>query len=125
MRESSELLPRASQRIAPPAPPQYHGRMGFSETIFLFFLALLIFGPKRLPEIARQVGKIVADLKRASNEFQAQIQSEISQMELQEERNKILPPAEPAAGTVPALSTPPQTAPVNEEHPVLKAAPDA
>ena len=109
--------------IAPPAPPQYYDRMGFSETIFLFFLALLIFGPKRLPEIARQVGKIVADLKRASNEFQAQIQSEISQMELQEQ-HKILPPAEPA-GTVPALSTPPQTAPASEEHPVLKAAPDA
>ena len=29
-------------------------RMGFSETIFLFFLALVIFGPKKLPEIARQ-----------------------------------------------------------------------
>jgi len=99
--------------------------MGFSETIFLFFLALLIFGPKRLPEIARQVGKIVAELKRASSEFQAQIQSEISQLELQEQR-KILPPAEPTPGTVAAYSQPVESAAAaNEEHPVLKAAPDA
>ena len=105
--------------------------MGFSETIFLFFLALLIFGPKRLPEIARQVGKIVNDLKRASNEFQAQIRTEISQLELDSEP-KILPPSEPAAGTVAALSAQPEatdsyqpspTAP--EDHSVLKAAPDA
>ena len=66
--------------------------MGFSETIFLFFLALLIFGPKKLPEIARQVGKALAEFRRASNEFKAQLQSEISQLELENQR-QILPPA--------------------------------
>ena len=53
-------------------------RMSFSETIFLFFLALIIFGPKKLPEIARQVGKYMNEFKRASNEFKAQIEQEIS-----------------------------------------------
>jgi sec-independent protein translocase protein TatB len=55
--------------------------MGFSETIFLFFLALLIFGPKKLPEIARQVGKVMNDLRRASFEFKSQIESEIAHLE--------------------------------------------
>jgi Tat protein translocase TatB subunit len=75
--------------------------MNFSETIFLFLVALLIFGPKKLPEIARQVGKALNEFKRASNEFKAQIEAEVNQLEIQErekkrqEEQKILPPAEP------------------------------
>jgi sec-independent protein translocase protein TatB len=76
--------------------------MGFSETIFLFFLALLIFGPKKLPEIARQVGKVLNEVKRASNEFKAQITSEISQLDMENQR-QILPPSEPPKGAVAAL----------------------
>jgi sec-independent protein translocase protein TatB len=76
--------------------------MGFSETIFLFFLALIIFGPKKLPEIARQVGKALNEFRRASNEFKAQIEQEISQLEV-ENRQQILPPSEPPKGAVAAL----------------------
>ena len=75
--------------------------MGFSETIFLFLLALVIFGPKKLPEIARQVGKALNEFRRASNEFKAQIESEISQLEM-ENHQQILPPSQPAKGAVPA-----------------------
>ncbi len=96
--------------------------MNFSETIFLFFIALLVFGPKKLPEIARQVGKALNEFKKASNEFKAQIEAEISQLELQELKSKefkleekssgaqvrdkhepeqkALPPAEPPAGAI-------------------------
>ena len=73
-------------------------RMSFSETIFLFFLALVIFGPKKLPEIARQVGKALNEFKRASNEFKAQIEQEISNLEV-ENRQTILPPSAPPEGT--------------------------
>jgi sec-independent protein translocase protein TatB len=66
--------------------------MSFSETIFLFFLALIIFGPKKLPEMARQVGKMLNEFKRASNEFKAQIEQEISHLEV-ENRQTILPPS--------------------------------
>jgi sec-independent protein translocase protein TatB len=83
--------------------------MGFSETIFLFFLALLIFGPKKLPEIARMVGKAMNEFKRASNEFRSQIESEISNLELDKER-QILPPAIPPVGSVAALSLSPEPA---------------
>jgi sec-independent protein translocase protein TatB len=80
-------------------------------------LALLLFGPKKLPGIARQVGKALNEFKRASNEFKAQIESEISQLEYQErqkkekeEEQKILPPAAPPADSVqsPQLSSPPE-----------------
>lgn len=72
-------------------------RMSFSETVFLFFLALIIFGPKKLPEIARQVGKFMNEFRRASNEFKSQIEQEIAHLEV-EKQPTILPPA-PLPGT--------------------------
>lgn len=74
-------------------------RMSFSETIFLFFLALVIFGPKKLPEIARQVGKYLNEFRRASNEFKAQIEQEIAHLEVENQRQTILPPEPPVRGT--------------------------
>jgi TatA/E family protein of Tat protein translocase len=73
--------------------------MSFSETIFLFFLALVIFGPKKLPEIARQVGKYLNEFKRASNEFKAQIEQEIAHLEVENRQQTILPPTRPLEGT--------------------------
>lgn len=72
--------------------------MSFSETIFLFFLALIIFGPKKLPEIARQVGKWMNEFRRASNEFKSQIEQEIAHLEV-ESKQTILPPSRPVEGT--------------------------
>jgi sec-independent protein translocase protein TatB len=81
--------------------------MSFADTIVLFVLALLLFGPKKLPVIARQIGKALNEFKRASNEFKAQIESEISQLEYQErqkkereEAQKILPPSQLPAESV-------------------------
>jgi sec-independent protein translocase protein TatB len=84
--------------------------MSFSETIFLFFLALVIFGPKKLPEIARQVGKYLNEFRRASNEFKSQIEQEIAHLEVEEKRQTILPPM-PVEGTT---SRTLQAAPVEE-----------
>ena len=110
--------------------------MGFSETIFLFFLALVIFGPKKLPEIARQVGKALNEFRRASNEFKAQIESEISQLET-ENRQQILPPSTPPKGTVsaapltlepaatPQLSLETSPEPRSAEQPAMAKAPNA
>src|SRR5262249_33274170 len=79
----------------------------FADTVVLFVLALLLFGPKKLPVIARQIGKALNEFKRASNEFKAQIESEISQLEYQErqkkekeETQKILPHSQPPAESV-------------------------
>jgi sec-independent protein translocase protein TatB len=63
----------------------YDGHMSFSDTIFLFFLALILFGPKKLPEMAKQAGRLLAELRRASNEFRSQIETEIAHLEVQKE----------------------------------------
>ncbi len=73
--------------------------MSFGETIFLFLLALVIFGPKKLPEIARQAGRLLNEVKRASNEFKAQIEQEVNNLE-REDARKALPPATPPEGVV-------------------------
>lgn len=58
--------------------------LGFPEMIFLALLALMLFGPRRLPEMARTLGKFMAEFKRASNEFQGQIHEEIRKLELED-----------------------------------------
>ena len=77
--------------------------LGFPEMIFLFLLALIIFGPKKLPEIGRQIGRALNEFKRASNEFRSQIEAEISHMETTP-KQEILPPIQPPVGAVPVLT---------------------
>ncbi|HVI08372.1 MAG TPA: twin-arginine translocase TatA/TatE family subunit [Candidatus Binatia bacterium] len=80
--------------------------MSFSETIFLFFLALIIFGPKKLPEMARQAGKLLAELRRASNEFRSQIEAEIAHIEVQKNAPAASsPPPGAVAGLTPNSGT--------------------
>ncbi|MES2219527.1 MAG: twin-arginine translocase TatA/TatE family subunit [Acidobacteriota bacterium] len=62
--------------------------MSLPDTVFIFVLALIIFGPKKLPEIGRQLGKLVGEFRRASNEFKFQIEEELRQAELAD-RNTI------------------------------------
>jgi sec-independent protein translocase protein TatB len=68
--------------------------LGFSETAFLVILGLLLFGPKKLPEIGRHIGRFMAEFKRASAEFQNQLNDEVRQLEREVEETKqtILPP---------------------------------
>ena len=75
--------------------------LSFSETGFLFFLALLLFGPKKLPEIGRQIGKALNEFKRASNEFRSQIEAEIATLERDSEPTpQILPPTRAPEGAI-------------------------
>ncbi|HEX6906509.1 MAG TPA: TatA/E family twin arginine-targeting protein translocase [Terriglobales bacterium] len=77
--------------------------LGIPEMIFIFVLALIIFGPKKMPEIGRQIGRALAEFKRASNEFKAQIETEIQQMEVETHvPSYVSEPAAPPEHTVAA-----------------------
>src|SRR5271170_4479425 len=55
---------------------------GFSgDMIFLAFLVLLLFGPRKLPEIVKVVGRVAVEFKRAANEFRGQFSREIAELE--------------------------------------------
>ncbi len=84
----------------------------FSDSIFLFILALLLFGPKKLPVLARELGKWIGEFRRASNEFKMQMEDELRQSE-QAERQKQIAAMEAAAPVVPTYEPEP-------EHPHLR-----
>ncbi len=80
---------------------------GFSgEMIFIFFLALILFGPKKMPEIGRQVARLLNEFRRASNEFRAQIESEVNSLDMggkaggNSSRQQILPPLQAPLGSL-------------------------
>ncbi len=68
----------------------------FSDSIVLFILALLLFGPKKLPVLARELGKWVGEFRRASNEFKMQMEEELRMSE-QADRQKQIAAMEAAA----------------------------
>ena len=86
---------------------------GFSgEMIFLFLLALILFGPKKMPEIGRQVALFLNEFRRASYEFRSQIESEINSLDTSDtngrnagssassRRQQILPPLQAPLGSL-------------------------
>src|SRR5271170_6008184 len=93
--------------------------MHFADSIVIFLLALVLFGPKKLPEIGRQIGKLLAEFRRASNDFKMQIDEELRAMEQQERQKKLEEAAAeaeknalPAPGTTPEPTIlPPAPAP--------------
>lgn len=53
------------------------GNLGMPELIFIFALALLIFGPKKLPELGKQLGKGIGEFKRATTDLKRSIEEEV------------------------------------------------
>jgi TatA/E family protein of Tat protein translocase len=61
------------------------GPLGWPETVFIFVLALLVFGPKKLPELGKTVGKALTEFRRASGELKATFNREMSSLERETE----------------------------------------
>ncbi len=57
------------------------GTLGWPETVFIFILALLLFGPKKLPELGRTVAKAISEFRRASSELKATFDREMKSLE--------------------------------------------
>ena len=55
------------------------GSIGMPELILIFIVALLVFGPKKLPEIGKSIGKGLAEFKRASDDLKKTIETEMEQ----------------------------------------------
>lgn len=57
------------------------GPLGWQETLFIFVLALLIFGPKKLPELGKTIGKAMTEFRRASSELRSTWDREMAAIE--------------------------------------------
>jgi sec-independent protein translocase protein TatB len=94
--------------------------MSLPDTIFIFGLALVIFGPKKLPEIGRQLGKLVAEFRRASNEFKMQIEEELRAAEVADRQKQIAAPApvsSPVSSMVSEAASEPASEPLTVQPP--------
>ena len=78
----------------------------FQDSAVIFFIALLLFGPKKLPELARYAGKLMNEFRRASSEFRMQMDDEFRQIEQVEHQKKIaaMEAAAPQAPTMAELT---------------------
>jgi sec-independent protein translocase protein TatA len=65
------------------------GSIGPMELILIFVIALLVFGPKKLPEIGRSVGKALREFKKTSDEIKGRIEEEIEASEIKDIRKDI------------------------------------
>ena len=61
------------------------GPVGYPEMVFIFVLALLLFGPKKLPELGRTLGKALTEFRRASTELKATFDREMRSLEQETE----------------------------------------
>ena len=55
--------------------------LGFPELILIFVVALLVFGPKKLPDLGKSIGRAMAEFKKAQQDLQDSIQSEMKDVE--------------------------------------------
>jgi len=62
--------------------------LGMADSLILMVLALVVFGPRRLPQIGRQIGKLMYEFRKASNDFKFQMEEELRNAEEADRRNR-------------------------------------
>ena len=92
------------------------GSIGMPELIIIFVIALIIFGPRKLPELGRSLGKSLAEFKRASNELKSTLEEEIRLDEQRTSLEEAKAKAAAAAAATAAATT--EAAPPRVEEPV-------
>ena len=96
------------------------GPIGMPEMVVIAVIALIIFGPRKLPELGKSLGKSIAEFKRASNELKNTLEDEIRTEELQDARKSAqIPPSASVPVATPAPAAP--TAPEGETTPRVDA----
>lgn len=84
------------------------GPIGMPELIIIFVIALIIFGPRKLPELGRSLGRSLTEFKRASTDLQNTLEQEIKLEERKEEQAKA-PPRRAADADAPDDGTVPRS----------------
>lgn len=80
------------------------GSLGMPELVIIFVIALIVFGPRKLPELGKSLGKSLAEFKRASNELRNSLEEEIRVEEERERTVKAAPAPAPVAAAATATA---------------------
>jgi Tat protein translocase TatB subunit len=73
------------------------GTLGGPELFLIFVVALIVFGPRKLPEIGKSLGKMMGEFRRASNDFRSTIESEVEAEKIRDSLRIEPPRVEPVA----------------------------
>jgi sec-independent protein translocase protein TatA len=76
------------------------GSLGMPELIVIFVIALIVFGPRKLPELGRSLGRGINEFKKATSSLQSTLEDEVRAEEQREQAAKVVPPAAPPVATV-------------------------
>jgi TatA/E family protein of Tat protein translocase len=104
------------------------GTLGGPEVILILVVALIVFGPRRLPEIGKSMGKMLAEFRKASNDFKRTIEDELEAEKARENAPPVTPPAVMSPTPAPLVDAPPASlvdappAPLVEAPPALPRA---
>jgi sec-independent protein translocase protein TatA len=85
------------------------GSLGMPELIVIFVIALIVFGPRKLPELGRSLGRGINEFKKATSSLQSTLEDEVRAEEQREQAAKVPPPAPPVV-TVHTEETAPKVA---------------
>lgn len=110
------------------------GSLGVPEILFILVVALLVFGPRRLPEIGRTIGRALGEFRRATTDLKRSIDTEVTLEEVrqvppastsgQAARTPVEPAAKPSAETPPVPISPVRTPAAQPGAPAEPADPD-
>lgn len=83
------------------------GTLGGPELFLIFVVALIVFGPRKLPEIGKSLGKMMGEFRRASNDFRSTIENEVEAEKIRDSLRIEPPSVEPVS---PAAANSPDSA---------------
>ena len=106
-------------------PPIAQASLGMADSLILMVMALVVFGPRRLPEIGRQIGKLMYEFRKASNEFKWQMEEELRSAEEADRRKRLALEAQSSAiaPLAPAPTAEPSSDPLADPAPAASVEP--
>jgi TatA/E family protein of Tat protein translocase len=90
--------------------------IGFQEILVILIIALLVFGPRKLPEIGRSIGRAMGEFKRATNDLKSSIEEEVR---AEERKTADVAPILPSPGPMPTVPTAPSEPTVSRDTDVI------
>lgn len=110
---TQSLPPAATAQL----PPAALATFGVGDTLLIVVVALIVFGPKKLPEISRQIGKLVFEFRKASNDFKFQIEEELRSAEQAERQKQMQTQAAAPQPATPVAMTAEETVSAEPQQP--------